>query len=71
MTKEQIIAAWKNPALRNSVTPANPAGSVARELDEAELANVAGGCGCGSVCTITGECTCANGWTVCWQQGCF
>ena len=44
----------------------NPAGDIAPELDATELAMVIGGhCGCGWVCTVTGECTCANGFTVC------
>lgn len=28
-----------------------------------------GGCGCGWLCSFTGECTCTNGASVCWGCG--
>lgn len=78
MSVDQIIEVWKNPTLRGSLPqeelaamPDNPAGSLARELDESELALAAGGhyCGPGWVSTLTGECTCVNGITVCnWSR---
>ena len=71
MTVEEIVAAWKDPALRTDATPEHPAGAMARELAPDELAAVVGAdCGCGWVCTYTGECTCTNGVTVCDWSGC-
>ncbi len=50
-----------NQAIANEVIP------MAVELNDAELDNLfGGGCGCGWVCTYTGECGCPNGRTVCW-----
>lgn len=79
MSKDRIIEAWKNPELRASLSseelkaiPDNPAGSLARELDESELALLAGGrCGPGRVPSVTGDCTCPNGITACsWSFCC-
>lgn len=38
------------------------------ELGDDELDNLFGGaaCGCGWICTHTGECGCTNGMSVCW-----
>jgi hypothetical protein len=53
------------------VLPAHPAGAIARELSEEEMASTIGGdCGCGWICSSTGECTCDNGITVCSWSGC-
>jgi mersacidin/lichenicidin family type 2 lantibiotic len=78
MSVEQIIEVWKSPAMRRSLgvenlaaMPENPAGSVAKELDEAELALAAGGhyCGSGWIPSHTAECTCSSGITVCnWSR---
>ena len=77
MSVEQIVKAWKSPDFRSSLTeeeaatiPDNPAGAVAQELDETELALIAGGggkyiCGCGNICSITTECRCWSGITIC------
>jgi mersacidin/lichenicidin family type 2 lantibiotic len=78
MSIDNTIAVWRDPILRQSLgtaelaaIPAHPAGQIARELDESELALAMGGsCGCGFVCTVTGECTCTNGFTVCDWSGC-
>ena len=50
MSKEMMVRAWKDPAYRASLTPeeraalpSHPAGSSFTELDDSELAGVAGG----------------------------
>lgn len=78
MSTEQIIKMWKDPVLRRSLPeeeltdiPENPAGLLAKELNESELALSAGGhyCGSGWVPSYTAECTCASGITVCnWSR---
>lgn len=79
MSIDEIIRVWKNPTLRRLLSedelaamPAHPAGPSARELNEIELAQVAGGhyCGSGWIPSHTGECTCANGITVCNWSSC-
>lgn len=79
MSTEQIIEVWKNPSLRGSLSreelaamPDNPAGTLAKELDEAELAMAVGGhrCGSGAFPSITAECTCPSGITVCGWSRC-
>ena len=42
----------------------------AAELSDDNLESLFGGaCGCGYICSFTGECGCTNGYSVCW--GCF
>jgi hypothetical protein len=42
----------------------------ATELSDENLnALFGGGCGCGYICSFTGECGCANGFSVCWGCG--
>ena len=77
MSVEQIIEVWKDPAKRGLMSeeeaaaiPEHPAGAIAQELDESELALIAGGgglyyCGCGNVCSLTTECGCVWGISVC------
>ena len=39
----------------------------AAELSDENLESLFGGaCGCGWVCSLTGECTCTNGASICW-----
>lgn len=39
----------------------------AQELSEEEMKSVLGGdCGCGLICTFTGDCKCTNGFSPCW-----
>ncbi len=43
----------------------------ATELSDENLETLFGGlasarCGCGWICSYTGECTCTNGFTICW-----
>jgi hypothetical protein len=39
----------------------------ATELSDENLDQLFGGrCGCGWICSYTGECTCTNGFTICW-----
>lgn len=80
MSIEQIIKMWKDPASRESLSgeqmadmPANPAGFVAKELDESELAVTAGGhyCGCGYICSYSAECGCRSGETYCSWSRCY
>lgn len=77
MSNETIIRAWKDPEFRKTLgsdalanIPSNPAGYLAVELNENELANIVGGsCGSGAIPSWTGECTCTNGFTVCtWSK---
>lgn len=72
MTKETIIRAWKDPEFRKTLTniPSHPAGYLASELNEDELSQIVGGsCGSGGIPSITGDCTCFNGLTVCnWSK---
>jgi len=78
MNANTVISAWSDPVARLSMSteklsamPQHPAGAVARELSESELALSMGGhCGCGFICTVTGECTCANGISVCGWSWC-
>lgn len=75
MNVETTIKAWQDPEFRSSLGElgaTHPAGALARELDASELALAMGGdCGCGWICTVTGECTCTNGFTVCsWSFCC-
>lgn len=48
----------------------------AKELNEDEIKNqITGGhpCGCGWICSFTGDCDCTSGFTKCWgpQDGCM
>lgn len=65
----QVVNYWKNPVYREKVQgnlPENPAGDVLKELDEFDMAAIAGGCAwydisCqlgnqGRFCTLTVEC---------------
>lgn len=78
MDNNLIINAWTDPVARLALSegdlaalPAHPAGVIARELSEEEMASTIGGdCGCGWICSVTGECTCDNGITVCSWSGC-
>ncbi|WP_282035079.1 plantaricin C family lantibiotic [Metabacillus indicus] len=65
MTATAIIQSWKNPMARFEEA-ANPAGDILAELNEQDLAAIAGGCdwwnvSCnlgnqGGFCTLTKEC---------------
>ncbi len=55
MSITNVIRAWKDADYRSTLSkeelaklPANPAGT--SELSEGELANVSGGCSCGTGC---------------------
>ncbi|PEB54356.1 hypothetical protein CON65_03530 [Bacillus pseudomycoides] len=69
---EKHIAALKNPELREGMNFNHPAGNIATEIDADSLSSIIGGdCGPGWVPSITGECTCTNGVTVCsWSKCC-
>jgi hypothetical protein len=45
--------------MENSIVP------FAEELSDDNLENLFGGCGCGFICSYTGECTCTNGASIC------
>ncbi len=63
MTKGMVINSWKNPYDRTAKAPANPAGDIMVELNDAELDQVVGAGveaqadSSGVVCTITTECS--------------
>ncbi|MGP4039106.1 hypothetical protein ACTWP4_04230 [Gracilibacillus sp. D59] len=68
---EKQIAALKNPELREEMAMNHPSGNIATEIDAEVLSNIVGGdCGPGWFPSITGECTCDNGITVCSWSGC-
>ena len=56
MSKNEIVAAWKNTSLRTTETPANPAGARLVEVSDEQLQNASGAVWYGRVFTLSYEC---------------
>ncbi|GGA56964.1 hypothetical protein GCM10007416_32730 [Kroppenstedtia guangzhouensis] len=72
----KVIQSWTDPVYRASLSqaelaklPHNPAGDALSELSDADLNEVAGGVGCGNVCTWTKDCSICPSWS-CWSWSC-
>jgi hypothetical protein len=65
---------WKEESaigtqLMDQTRDATNAVPLATELSDENLDQLFGGrSGCGWICSYTGECTCKNGYTICWLE---